>query len=118
MSIEAELRAEFDRWERKENAVLGVLPYFLLAVSLLFALLQPIVGLPQVHYPATLGLTAVTVIWLMLAMVMKLELLTEVPVDVVGDPAVALPPTWPDTAITSPAMGDFSVAAARFACAW
>lgn len=65
MSIEAELRAEFDRWERKENAVLSVLPYFLLAVSLLFATLQPIVGLPRVNYPLTLGLVAVTVLWLL-----------------------------------------------------
>jgi signal transduction histidine kinase len=64
VSIEAELRAEFERWERKENAVLKVLPYFLLAVGLLFAVLQPIVGLPPVNYPATLGLTAATVLWL------------------------------------------------------
>lgn len=66
MSIEADLRAEFDRWERKENAVLKVLPYFLLTASLTFAMLQPIVGLPPVSYPATLGLTAVTVLWLLL----------------------------------------------------
>jgi signal transduction histidine kinase len=65
LSIEAELRAEFDRWERKENAVLKVLPYFLLAVSVTFAMLQPIVGLPRVNYPATLGLVTVTVAWLL-----------------------------------------------------
>ena len=65
MSIEAELRAEFDRWERKENAVLQVLPYFLLAVSITFAMLQPIVGMPAVNYPATLGLATVTALWLL-----------------------------------------------------
>ncbi len=64
MSIEAELRAEFDRWERKENAVLTVLPYFLLAVSIAFAMSQPLVGLPPVNYPAVLGLAAVLVGWL------------------------------------------------------
>ncbi|MFC4858960.1 sensor histidine kinase [Actinophytocola glycyrrhizae] len=66
MSIEAELRAEFDRWERRENTVLTVLPYCLLAVSVLFAMLQPIVGLPRVNYPVALGLTAVAVLWLLL----------------------------------------------------
>jgi signal transduction histidine kinase len=65
VSIEAELRAEFDSWERKENAVLKVLPYFLLAASLVFAMLQPIVGLQHVHYPATFGLAGATVLWLL-----------------------------------------------------
>ncbi|GAB1512448.1 sensor histidine kinase [Actinophytocola sp. KF-1] len=65
MSIEAELRAEFDRWERKENAVLKVLPYFLLTASMVFAVLQPIVGLPTVHYPTLLGLVTATVAWLL-----------------------------------------------------
>jgi signal transduction histidine kinase len=65
LSIEAELRAEFDRWERKENAVLSVLPYFLLVVSTIFALLQPIVGMPAVHHPALLGLAGVTLFWVL-----------------------------------------------------
>ncbi|CAM3770342.1 sensor histidine kinase [Kibdelosporangium persicum] len=62
MSIEAELRAEFDRAERRELAVLKVLPYVLLSISTLITLLQPIWGVP-VHVPAVLGLTLATTVW-------------------------------------------------------
>jgi signal transduction histidine kinase len=65
LSIEAELREEFDRWERQESAVVSALPYALLAVSLLFATLQPIVGLQRVSYPAMFGLAAAVVLWLL-----------------------------------------------------
>lgn len=65
MSIEAELRQEFDRWERQENAVVNALPYALLAVSVLFALLQPIVGLPRVNYAVMFGLAAAVVLWVL-----------------------------------------------------
>ncbi len=65
MSIEAELRAEFDRWERQESAVVSALPYVLLAVSVLFALLQPIVGLPPVSYPVMFSLGTAVVLWLL-----------------------------------------------------
>ncbi|MBB4912465.1 sensor histidine kinase [Actinophytocola algeriensis] len=65
MSIEAELREEFDRWERQESAVVSALPYALLAVSILFATLQPIVGLQRVSYPAMFGLAAAVVLWLL-----------------------------------------------------
>ncbi|MEU6644048.1 sensor histidine kinase [Saccharomonospora sp. NPDC046836] len=64
MSIEAELRAEFDRLERREARVFEVLPYFLLAVSTLITLLQPIWQMP-VAYPAVLGLTLAATIWLL-----------------------------------------------------
>ncbi|WP_250005671.1 sensor histidine kinase [Actinoplanes sp. M2I2] len=42
MSIEAELRAEFDSWERKETVALRVLPYVLLTVCAVVALLLPL----------------------------------------------------------------------------
>jgi signal transduction histidine kinase len=64
VSIEAELRAEFDRWERKETAVLKVLPYLLLAVSTVITLLTPIWDM-TVHLPAVLGLTLAAVLWLL-----------------------------------------------------
>lgn len=62
MSIEAELREEFDRWARREFAVIKALPYLLLAGSTLIALLQLFWGGP-VHVPAMLGLTLATTIW-------------------------------------------------------
>ncbi|WP_439658367.1 sensor histidine kinase [Lentzea sp. HUAS TT2] len=62
MSVEAELREEFERWERKESAVLRVLPYPLLAVSVVFTLLQPLWDAP-VHFPAVLGLSTVLAAW-------------------------------------------------------
>jgi signal transduction histidine kinase len=64
VSIEAELRAEFDRWERRENTILKILPYVLLAVSVLITLLQPLWQTP-VHLPAVLGLSAVAALWLL-----------------------------------------------------
>ncbi|MEU6077828.1 sensor histidine kinase [Micromonospora sp. NPDC047074] len=64
MSIEAELRAEFDRWERKEIAAFQVLPYLLLAVCTLIALLLPLWELWQ-HLPMTLVLSIATTIWLL-----------------------------------------------------
>jgi hypothetical protein len=62
VSVEAELREEFDRWERKASAVLMVLPYPLLAVSVVFTLLQPLWDAP-VHFPAVLGFSAVLTAW-------------------------------------------------------
>jgi signal transduction histidine kinase len=44
---EAELAADFDRWERRESAVMRFLPYFLLAVASLIALLQPLWDMPN-----------------------------------------------------------------------
>jgi signal transduction histidine kinase len=64
VSIEAELRAEFDRWERTEIKVFNVLPYFLLAVSTLLTLLQPSWGVP-VHVPAVLGLATAAMLWVL-----------------------------------------------------
>ncbi|MFC6016034.1 sensor histidine kinase [Plantactinospora solaniradicis] len=64
MSIEAELRAEFDRWERKEIALFKALPYLLLAASSLLTLLQPAWDMP-VHVPTVLGLTLATTLWLL-----------------------------------------------------
>ncbi|BCJ67345.1 sensor histidine kinase [Polymorphospora rubra] len=63
MGIEAELREEFDRWERREFAFIKALPYALLSVSTLVTLLQPFWDEP-VHLPTVLGLAAVTAIWL------------------------------------------------------
>ncbi len=62
MGVEAELRAEFDRWERKESAVHKVLPYFLLGVSTLITLIQLIWDIP-VPVPEVLGLLAVATLW-------------------------------------------------------
>ena len=64
MSIEAELRAEFDRWERKEAAAYRVLPFVLLAVSTFITFAQVIWDVP-VHVPATLGLTAMATVWVL-----------------------------------------------------
>ncbi|WP_422769879.1 histidine kinase [Plantactinospora sp. WMMC1484] len=64
MGIEAELRAEFDRWERREIALFKVLPYLLLAASVLLTLLQPTWDTP-VHVPAVLGLTLATTLWML-----------------------------------------------------
>jgi signal transduction histidine kinase len=63
VSIEADLRAEFDRWERTEDRWFNVLPYALLAISVLITLLQPLWrGL--VHVPTVLGLSAAALLWL------------------------------------------------------
>lgn len=64
MSIEAELRKEFDRWERKETAVFKVLPYALLTISVLITLLQPIWSEP-VHLPTVLGLSLAAMVWML-----------------------------------------------------
>ena len=64
MSVEAELRAEFDRWAHREDTVFRVLPYILLGVSTLVTALQPIWGVP-VSFPAVLGLTAAAAAWLL-----------------------------------------------------
>lgn len=60
MSIEAELREEHDRSERRETAVITVLPFVLLAASTIITLLQP----EPVHVPAALGLTLAVAAWL------------------------------------------------------
>jgi signal transduction histidine kinase len=62
VGVEIELREEFERWERKENAVLKVLPYPLLAVSVVFTLLQPLWN-AEVHLPLVLGLSALLTAW-------------------------------------------------------
>lgn len=58
MNIEAELRAEIDRGERREIALIGVLPYALLAASALITLLQQERSVP------VLGLTLVATVWI------------------------------------------------------
>ncbi|MEV5824929.1 sensor histidine kinase [Spirillospora sp. NPDC052242] len=58
MSIEAELRAEFDREERREIAMIGVLPFVLLAASTVITLLQ------QERFVLVLGLTLVATVWI------------------------------------------------------
>ncbi|MDH6676735.1 signal transduction histidine kinase [Rhodococcus sp. LBL1] len=64
MSIEAELREEFDRWDRKQSAVVKVLPYFLLGVATAITLLQWIWDQP-VPYPPVLGLTLAATLWML-----------------------------------------------------
>ncbi|GIG92192.1 sensor histidine kinase [Plantactinospora endophytica] len=64
MSIEAELRAEFDRWERRETTTLKALPYLLLAASSLLTLLQPTWDMP-LHVPTVLGLILTATLWLL-----------------------------------------------------
>jgi signal transduction histidine kinase len=64
VSIEAELRAEFDRLERRETRTFKILPYFLLAVATLITLLQPLWNEP-LNYAAVLGLTAAAAGWLL-----------------------------------------------------
>ncbi len=62
MSIEAELRAEFDRWERKETVFFSVLPYFLLSVCALITLVLPFWDV-SLNLPLVLGLTLVIALW-------------------------------------------------------
>ncbi|WP_250037858.1 sensor histidine kinase [Paractinoplanes maris] len=64
MSIEAELRADLERWERQETAALRVLPHLLLAVCTVIALLLPLRG-EAPHQPATLALSVVAALWLL-----------------------------------------------------
>jgi signal transduction histidine kinase len=60
MSIEAKLREESDQADRREVAIVTVLPYMLLAASTIVTLLQPV----PVNLPVALGLTTVTTAWL------------------------------------------------------
>ncbi|MEV4514400.1 sensor histidine kinase [Dactylosporangium sp. NPDC049525] len=64
MSIEAELREEFDRWERKETAALKVMPYLLLAVSVTITLLEPLWHVSG-QLTTVLGLSLVAALWLL-----------------------------------------------------
>lgn len=63
-TTEAELRAEFDRWERKENTANNWLPYVLLGISLFITLLQQFWIIP-VHVPAVVGLTIAAALWVL-----------------------------------------------------
>ncbi|MFD4207415.1 sensor histidine kinase [Micromonospora tulbaghiae] len=62
MSIEAELRAESDRWERNETVFFTVLPYFLLSVCALITLVLPFWDV-SLNLPLVLGLTLVIALW-------------------------------------------------------
>ncbi|OLT30297.1 two-component sensor histidine kinase [Actinomadura sp. CNU-125] len=64
MSIEAELREEFDRWEHRERNVVGALPYPLLAASTVITLLQPLWDV-AVRGPLVLGLSVATALWVL-----------------------------------------------------
>ncbi|CAM2890121.1 sensor histidine kinase [Prescottella defluvii] len=61
MSNEVALRAEHERAERWETAVIRVLPYILLASSTVITVLQT----GSVHLAAALGLTFVATVWLL-----------------------------------------------------
>ncbi|MEV7550955.1 sensor histidine kinase [Amycolatopsis sp. NPDC089917] len=63
MSVEAELRAEFDRWERTETVVFKLLPYALLATCLFIALLLPLWRVP-VPLPTVIGLSVAVAAWM------------------------------------------------------
>jgi len=63
MAIEAELRHALERAERRRSLVMRVLPYVLLAVSLVFTLLQALVD-PAVNVAAVLLLTLAAVAWI------------------------------------------------------
>jgi signal transduction histidine kinase len=60
---EAELTEEFDQWERKEDALFRVLPYFMLGVSTLIAMLQPLWGMP-LNRPLAIGLSVLALVWI------------------------------------------------------
>ncbi|MFD6261364.1 sensor histidine kinase [Micromonospora chalcea] len=62
MSIEAELRAEFDRWERNEKMFFAVLPYALLSICTLITLVLPFWDV-SLNLPVVLGLTAALALW-------------------------------------------------------
>ncbi|WP_049652925.1 sensor histidine kinase [Kitasatospora sp. MY 5-36] len=64
MSIEAELRAEFDHWERTETAAFKALPYVLLAISTVITLLQLVWRVPM-HFTLVLGLSAAAALWML-----------------------------------------------------
>jgi signal transduction histidine kinase len=61
---ESLLAAEFDRWERRENSLLGALPYFLIAVGTLISLLQPLWGV-LVPTAAIVGLSVLATTWVL-----------------------------------------------------
>lgn len=63
VSIGAELRAEFDRQERREHRAFQALPYCLLAVSVAVTLLQSLWDEP-VRLVPLLGLSAAAALWL------------------------------------------------------
>ncbi|MGC4902744.1 sensor histidine kinase [Micromonospora echinospora] len=62
MSIEAELRAKFDRWERNEKVFFAVLPYVLLSICTLITLVLPLWDV-SLNLPVVLGLTAALALW-------------------------------------------------------
>ncbi|MEU4792883.1 sensor histidine kinase [Micromonospora tulbaghiae] len=62
MSIEAELRAEFDRWERNEKVFFAVLPYVLLSICTLITLVLPFWDV-SLNLPVVLGLTLAITFW-------------------------------------------------------
>nr|WP_308129267.1 sensor histidine kinase [Actinoplanes polyasparticus] len=64
MGIEAELRAEFDSWDRKEAAALRAVPYILLGACTAVTLLLPL-WTESPHLPATLGLSLAAAVWLL-----------------------------------------------------
>ncbi len=64
MSIEAELRREFDRWESKGTTALKVLPYLLLAIGVTVTVLQWLPDEPA-HLTAALGLSIAAALWLL-----------------------------------------------------
>jgi signal transduction histidine kinase len=64
VSIEAELRKEFDRWESKVDTALKVLPYLLLAIGVAITLLRPL-GDEPVHLTAVLGLSITAALWML-----------------------------------------------------
>ena len=59
---EAELAAEFDRWERRETSLFRVFPYFMLGVATLIAMLQPTWGM-TLNRPLAIGLTVLALGW-------------------------------------------------------
>ncbi|MFF4379792.1 sensor histidine kinase [Kitasatospora sp. NPDC001547] len=72
MSIEAELRAEFDHWERTETATFKALPYVLLAISTLITLFQLVRQVPM-HVTLVLGLSAAAALWMLCFRTLRLE---------------------------------------------
>ncbi len=60
---DAELAAEFDRWEHKETAMMRVLPHFLLGVASLLAMLQPLWGM-SIDWPLAIGLSILALGWI------------------------------------------------------
>jgi signal transduction histidine kinase len=61
---EAELAAEFDRWERNETRLFRILPYFLLAVGTLISFLQPLWDV-AIDYRVAIVLTVVAALWVL-----------------------------------------------------